>query len=790
MLEFFSNYKKQKKEKYLVPKSVQQTIPIHAVWEDGIFLVAERMYSKTFKCTDVNYALMPKVDKNNFLLTYGDLINALDHTAATKITINQRRINEVDFRNSLFIPNKEDGLDEYRHEYNSVIEQQGLSSNGMIREIYITVTSHKKDIQEAREYFTRLAVDLGVRLSRLGSTLLKMDAKERLHILHDFYQTGRESEYRFNFKDMQSRGHSIKDYISPDDMQFPRNSTYFKLGDRYARAMFFREFPSYLKDDLIKRMTSLKCNVMISIDITPVQKEAAVKKVENKLMGVEKNITDWQMRQNARKNFAAEPPHQYRRQQEELKEFLDDMQQRDQKMLLCTITLVHSADSLKELESDTREIIGIADEYSLQIGKLKYRQLDGFNTALPIGVRKITNKRTLTTESLSAFMPFRAQEIMDPGGVFMGINAISNSLIICNRENLSNYSAFLFGAPGYGKSFSAKELMTFVRLATDDDIIVCDPEGEYSKLFAARPKGLGGQIIKIAPGSGHFINIMDMVDGYGESENNPVADKSQFLATFIKQIESRELSGQEISIVDRCTELVYQDYKNGGPLPTLCVLRDKMLSQPEQEAKHLALGLEAYTEGSRDLFAHATNVDVHNRVLVYDISALSKAMMKVGLLAVTDAMLNRVNENYKKGRRTWVFIDEFHVMYQDPYAADFLTSAWRQFRKRDAFPTGITQNIEYMLSSVQGSTMISNSDMIIMLSQKGNDLQLLSEKLDISDEQLHYIIDQPKGCGLIKYGGALVPFINQFPEETKLFELMNTDPTKKGKPNEPEAKAS
>ena len=336
---------------------------------------------------------------------------------------------------------------------------------------------------------------------------------------------------------------------------------------------------------------------------------------------------------------------------------------------------------------------------------LNFQQLDGLNTALPMGVRKINALRTLTTESLAVLNPFRVQEIMDKDGIYYGENAISHNLIMVNKENLLNQSAFLLGVPGSGKSFSAKELIVFLALSTNDDILVCDPENEYSALI----KALGGEVIHIAAGSDDHINAMDMTQGYGEGKN-PVIDKSEFILSLFEQLDKNGLGPKEKSIIDRCVALVYEDYQNGGKLPTLCVLREKLLEQPEKEADNLALEMELFTDGSLNAFAHKTNVDTNNRMIVYDIMDLGKQLKTMGLLVITDAMLNRVTDNWKKGIRTHVFIDEFHVVFENEYSASFFNSAWRQFRKRDGYPTGITQNVEYLLASVTASTMLSNSE--------------------------------------------------------------------------------
>lgn len=370
-------------------------------------------------------------------------------------------------------------------------------------------------------------------------------------------------------------------------------------------------------------------------------------------------------------------------------------------------------------------------------------------------------------------MPFKVQEVQDKGGIYFGENAISHNLIICNKANLLNQSAFLLGVPGSGKSFSAKELIAFLILDTTDDVLICDPENEFGALAAALGKETT-TVIHMAAGGKDRLNAMYMVDGYGE--NNPIVEKSQFIMSLVEQIDKAGVGPQQKSIIDRCTALVYQDAERTGKPATLCDLRNKLLEQPEEKAKEIALSLELFTTGSLDIFGHESTVDLDKRIVVFDIHGLGEQLKPTGLLVITDTILNRVTLNWKKGKRTHIFIDEFHVVFENEQSGIFFNSAWRQFRKRNGYPTAITQNVEYLLDSVQASTMLSNSEFVVMLNQAFSDRAKLSKLLNISDEQMSYVTNADAGCGLIKYGSALVPFINRFPKDTELYRLMTTRP--------------
>ena len=758
---------KKDQEPYRVPKRVQDVIPIKCMWSDGIFLVGTR-YSKTFKFTDINYMVASQEAQKKLFLAYAALVNSLDCGATTKITLNNRHLNRKNFADTVLMKLKNDYLDYYRMEYNDVIMSKATGGNGIIQEKYVTVSVCKKNIEDARAYFARVGAELTARFAALGAKVAEMDATEKLRVLHDFYRSGEEVYFRFDAQDMMRKGHDFRDYICPDSVE--KHSDYLMLGGKYARVVYLKDYASFISDQLVTKLTDQSRSMMLSIDIIPVATDEAVREVERKMLGVETNITNWQRRQNANNNFSAIVPYDMEQQRRETKEYMTDLTSRDQRMVLSVLTIVHLADTKAELDADTDALLKVAADHMCQMAVLRYQQLDGLNTALPIGTRKIDTFRTLTTESLAVFMPFKVQEIQEPGGIYFGENAISHNLILCNMKNLLNQSMMLLGIPGSGKSFFAKLLIVAIALSTKDDIIILDPEGEYTPLV----KALGGAVMCFAVGGSDWLNAMAMEEGYGEG--SPVAFKSQFIMSLLKQIDPDGIRAHHKSIIDRCVALVLQEQKKTGKVPTLCTLREKLLEQPEQEARDLALTMELYTSGSLNIFAHETNVDTKNRIQSYDIHDLGEELKQPGFVTITDAMINRINYNWAHGKKTHIFVDEFHIAYENEYSGNFFTSAWRQFRKRNAAPCAITQNVEYMLDSVQASTMVSNSEFVVMLNQAESDQERLSKLLNISPEQMSYVNGSEAGCGLMRYGSALVPFVNRFPPNTELYKLITTKP--------------
>jgi len=356
---------KNDKEKFVAPKGVQDTIPVQRIWEDGVFLVGKNKYSKTFRFTDINYAVASRSDKEEMFLEYSELLNSFDCGATTKITISNRRLNKVDFEKTILLPMNEDSLDEYRKEYNKMLLDQATGANGIIQEKFITISVNKKNIEEARNYFARIGADLSNHFSQLGSKCIELDAVDRLHICHDFYRVGEETSFNFDMLSNMKKGHSFKDYICPDSIEFEKD--YFKMGNRYGRVLFLKEYASYIKDTMVAELTDLNRNMMMSIDVVPIAMDEAVREVENRRLGVETNITNWQRRQNANQNFSAVIPYDLEQQRNESKEFLDDLTTRDQRMFLSVLTMVHTADTKEQLDNDTESLLTTARICSLKI---------------------------------------------------------------------------------------------------------------------------------------------------------------------------------------------------------------------------------------------------------------------------------------------------------------------------------------------------------------------------------------------------------------------------------------
>lgn len=763
---------KSERDRFVIPRSVQQSIPIRCVYSDGIWHVG-RKHSRTWRFADINYAAASEEERRSIFLSYCAVLNSLPTDAAAKITIINHRINPVDFQRQILMKERGDELDHYRRESNQILIQRAAESNNLVQEKYITLSIPQRKIEETRTYFRRVDANLSKGFGRLDSGARPLTTHDRLRILHDFFRPGEEQYFTFDQTAAIRRGLDFRDLICPDGLAF--KAGHFEMGNKVGRVLFLKDYASYIKDEMIADLSDFPRNLMLSIDILPIPTDEAVREVQNRILGIETDITRWQQRQNDKNNFTASIPYELEQLRGETKEFLSDLTERDQRMIFAVVTLVHVADSLEQLDADTEALLSIGREHLCQFSTLRYQQEDGLNTVLPYGLRRVKALRTLTTESAAVLMPFRVQEIQDPGGLPYGVNAISKNLLICERKRLISPHAFYLGVSGSGKSVAMKSTIENVALATNDDIIIIDAEREYGPIT----RSLGGTVVEISPSSPHHINPMEVADGYGDGEN-PIAMKSELITSILEQqMGVGRVSGSHKSIIDRCTANVYQSYfRNRGkaPMPLLTDWRNEVLKQVDPEAREIALAAELITEGSLNVFAHPGNVDMDSRIITLDLYEMGEQLRPTALVVTLEAIQNRVMENRKRGKYTWVFLDEVYLYFKYHYSGEFLYRAWKRFRKYAGIMTAATQNVEECLKSETARLMLANSEFLLLFNQAATDRAELGKLLHISNTQMGYITNAEPGHGLLKMGGSLVPFNNSIPKDTELYRLMSTTP--------------
>ena len=764
---------KNKKE-----KSAQDTIPYQRMYPDGICQVTDKLYTKTLCFQDINYQLAQNEDKTAIFESWCDFLNYFDSSIHFQLSFLNMTANEKDYKSSIQIKPQEDDYDSIRTEYTDMLHNQlSKGNNGLVKTKYLTFGIEADNVKIAKPRLERIENDIWNEFKRLGVMVDSLNGKERLKLFHDMLHMDGNVPFRFEWKWLAPSGMSTKDFIVPSSFEF-RDGRTFKTGHKYGAASFLQILAPELNDRILADFLDMESNLIITMHIQSIDQTKAIKTIKRKITDLDKMKIEEQ-KKAVRSGYDMDIiPSDLATYGGEAKKLLQDLQNHNERMFLLTFLVMNTADTKQELEDIAFGAAGIAQKHNCMLVRLDFQQEQGFMSSLPLGLNQVEIQRSLTTSSTAIFVPFTTQELFQSDGepLYYGLNALSNNLIMVDRKRLKNPNGLILGTPGSGKSFSAKREITNIFLITTDDIIICDPEGEYFPLVDR----LGGQVLKISPTSGDYINPMDINLNYSDDES-PLSLKSDFILSLCELIVGGKegLKPVEKSIIDRCVRLIYTDYLADPipeKMPILSDLYNALESQEEKEARHIRSALEIYVTGSLNVFNHRTNVDITNRLVCFDIKELGKQLKKLGMLVVQDQVWNRVTVNRAEKRATRYYMDEFHLLLKEEQTAAYSVEIWKRFRKWGGIPTGITQNVKDLLSSREVENIFENSDFIYMLNQASGDRQILAKQLNISPHQLSYVTHSGEGEGLLFYGNVILPFADKFPKDTELYRIMTTKP--------------
>ena len=771
------NSARQEKQRRRV-LSAQDTIPYREMAKDGICRVHDNLYSKTIRFFDLNYQLAQAEDKDAIFEGWCEFLNYFDFTIHVQLSFVNHHSATLEFVHSIQIEPQHDQFDDLRQEYSNMLKEQlEKGNNGLVRTKYITFAIEADSIRIARPKLERIEADILNNFKVLGVVAYPLNGVERLRLMYEFFNPDSQTPFDFSYDMVLKSGMSTKDFIAPTSFRF-RKARDFSMGDRLGAASYLQIIAPELSDRMLADFLDMDRDIMINMHIQSIEQSEAIKMVKSKVSDIQKMKIEEQ-KKAVRSGYDMDIiPSDLNTYSGEAQRLLEDLQSRNERLFLVTVVFLNTERSRRELDLAILQTAGIAQKYNCALRRLDYMQETGMVASLPLGWNPVPIKRALTTTATAIFIPFTTQELFMPGkeAIYYGLNAISNNMIVADRKQLKNPNGLILGTPGSGKSFTAKREFVNVFFSTQDDIIICDPEGEYYPLVQA----LDGQVIRIAPNSRDYVNPMDINLDYSD-DDNPLAFKSDFVMSLCELIMGSRngISAAEKTVIDRCMPYVYQKYMDDPRPENMPVLGDLyacLRQQTEEEAQRIATALEIYVNGSLNVFNHQTNVQLGNRVICFDIKDLGKQLKKLGMLIVQDQVWNRVTVNRYSHKATRYYIDEFHLLLKEEQTAAYSVEIWKRFRKWGGVPTGITQNVKDLLSSREIENIFENSDFICMLNQAGGDRAILAKQLNISPRQLSHVTNAGEGEGLLFYGNVIIPFKDRFDKTTRLYSLMTTKP--------------
>ena len=768
----FKELKKASEPLYKAPKSIQQTIEIMKVAENGIFEVARNRFSKCYRFQDINYTTTNETEQIDIFERYCKFLNSLD--VSFKITINNKNKDMEQVRDYVFLQRQDDGYDGFRRIYNDIMEQKiHEGRQGIEQERYLTITIERKNFEEAKAQFATIEASVHKAFGELGAEIVPLSGNERIKVLYDYYHLGDENSFDFDIRDAKKVGADFRNDLCNGMIQFYPD--YFKDEKKFCRALFIKKYPSSLSDRFLNEITSLPVHSITSIDVVPIPKDMTTKILQKKYLGIESDIIKQQRVRNKNNDFSSEISYNKRIEKKEIEEIMDDVRENDQCLYYVSVTIILMADTKEELDSMTETVETIGKRNSVTIEEHYLKQRESLNTALPIGVRQVETMRTMLTQSLAVLMPFNVQELNDKQGCYYGINQVSKNINIGNRKKLINGNGFVFGVPGSGKSFFCKMEMGNVFLSGNDEIIVIDPMNEYFDIAET----YGGTVVNMSTYTDNYVNPLDM-DVWSLDLNDSkgmIREKGEFMLGLCEQCMGESLNSRQKSIIDRCVRKLYIEIARNREkyVPIMSDFYEILMNQPEDEARDIALSLELFVNGSLNIFNHQTNVDVDNRFTVYGIRDLGTELSPITMLVMMESIQNRIIANGKRGIATWLYIDEFHVLLNSEYSAKYLQQLWKKVRKQGGLCTGITQNIVDLLQNYTATTMLANSEFVALLKQANTDSSRMAEVIGVSEAQLRFVTNTSSGMGLMKCGNVVIPFDNTIEKGTDLYNLYNTN---------------
>lgn len=789
-------------------QTVQNTVPIFAVHENANLIESyENCFSRSYEFKEINFQTSTVEEQELTMTKYRALLNSFGSDMEIAITIFNRNINFNQFSDETLLKETGDKYDHYREQVNKVlIDRVSDGQNALKKDKYITLGLHTTSLKKAQEVFDkrlddRLNADLKSILS--GSRPLKID--ERLEMIHDIYNMYTDSEFlvktkvlsdtgkieevtSFDMDNIRAMGLSINDVIAPSSMIFQKD--YIELGSCYARVLHIPidGLATELSNEFVTNITNMPFNMVTTLNIKPISNDRTRRIVSQNLQLVRQQ--KHQLQKNARANNYSEDmidPHVLEREQECL-EMRERITQDNEKLFETTFTFIIFAPTLDDLKENTSALISEGKKANVTIQPFFHTQEQGFNATLPLCYNAIEKKRTLTSSALAVLVPFSNLEINEKSGINYTMNAISKNLILYDRTTKPNYNGFVLGSSGSGKSFTVKTEIVNVFLRSNADIMVLDPEREYITLAEA----LDGQVIELRPGGNSFINPLDIdfsyeMDGAG---TNPILEKASFIMKLFESMlnEVWGMDSIQKTLIDECVLELYAPFldENGQlarpvakeETPTLNDMMSVFSRMRDPEARKLYITLKRYAgNGTLNIFSHHTNIDIHNRIVIFDISAVGDELKLMAMNIIQDAMWSRLVENRKIGKFTYIYVDECHLFFQqgNDSAANFLCELWKRARKYNGVPTGITQNVEDMIDSPIAKKLLAECNFIQVLAQSASARDSLKDVLHLSEASMDYITNIVQGQGLFYTGSNTVPFYSQFPKDNDIYPLLTSN---------------
>ena len=774
---------REKRNKREAANTTCELIGYDLMYKNGICEVEPGRFSETIAFDDISYQNIRDDDQISVLKVISDMLNYFGQGLSCQFSVINMplRAEEVGTRR-FFDPDvqataaaRADAI-----ELNSILNKklkEGVSNIRRVR--LLSVAAEAPDIDEATRRFARVNTDLGGYFERMKCAWKVLDGAERLLVVNDILRPQTPLDFDYDRDLSPWSGYTTKDFISPTSMDFKPagESAMYTSDGKWCQCLVMRSFSSPLSDRVVSSLIDLACPIDVSWYVTPIDKAKATKDLKVHAALIDKEVIDNQKEAVKQGYDYSILPSEVSSAKSETDDLLARISGQSQNLFFFSGLIWTWADSLEELVERVGQITDTARANGIEVDPLPYRQRQAMNSILPLGTNHVEVVRYMTTDEACIFVPFANDELEDAGGNWYYQNRLSNNLVLGDRGRLTSPIGFVAGKTGSGKGFFVKnEIEGTILSKPYDQIIIFDRAGEYIDLTEHH----GGTVANFGPDSESYLNPLGMVGVENRSTDAQIAFKADAIlaqASASAEAAGFPLSDEDRSIIQRCVELVYHDYEGTGKNPILEDFWRKLNEQPEPQAKQIALRYEMYIKGSMNFFNHADTVDFSNRIIDLNIKDVPGSMLVFALITMCEAVRNQMYKNHDRGIRTWLYVEEMESLFKYPAVLDYFRRLANECRKYGMFLTGITQSTESMIGNEDVSSIVKNSDFIMLLKQSAEDRRYWTQALGLSEREAGCIDEStPRGYGLLLFGASRIPIKGDFPTDSNLYKIYSTDP--------------
>lgn len=780
-----------------VPKTVRQALNIEKAYKNGIFKIEPKqkqaLYDRCYLFEDINYINKNKSEQRSFLVDLMAWLNSMN--VHFKITLANQYQSMSEFlkmirseKNKEDFPDITNGIHRWQEDS---LEEMNLNVTTMR---YLVVTCKADTEENARVYLNALENTLMDAFASWGSSIIKLNGRERLCAIQAITQPGKPEEQEcISFPGESPKNRDWKNDILPNSIKQYKN--FMIMGDTYVSVLYGSRFRKAIdSDSFIQTLTNVSYPSVLTMDFAPVETDV----VNDKLIAVQMNneqaiAAELEQKQKAGQ-IVTQPSYSRKKRKDEIETYIDQVDDNDEKGFFMNLLMIITAEDEDTLAYRVQEVKELGRSEGCFFQTCDFKQLKAWNTALPFGGRQVDYMRFFLTSSLVAFQPYHAQDIIEPGGHMLGINRTTKRFIIGNRKTLPNPHGIIIGFSGTGKSMLIKLTdIAQTLVSTDDDILVIDPQNEFEGII----NSYKGTYYDLTPKSGIYLNGFEVTEEVFRSD---VKVKRKFVARQTEYAKSLcaaamkniSVTQEHDSVISRCTERMFEqifEQKHLKIQPTLILLREEIKKEldkvgnehDEKIIRPIYNCLEEYTVGSCDMLAHPSNIEIHSRLVGFGMVNIPENNWEAVMVTILHYLSSRMDYNKKLQKATQLIIDETQVVSKKPGSAVMLNDAVITFRKFGGIVTMAMQNVTAALGNPILTEMFQNCSYKCFLDQGGVDAQSLAAIQKLSAKEYHALESGREGEGIIVWNKKVVLFNARIRKDNPLYESFNTNFHEKAK---------